>query len=95
MVFEVLLGGLGSLVMFLLVSIVPIAIAGYLSWGCNKNTVGWYGFKKWIFIIFAALTWPYYIPYYVTFHYVFSDYAFCPPKNYGLSGGDNSVEISV
>lgn len=89
---EILVGGLGSFLMLLLVSIVPMVIAGCLSYSCNKNTVGL--LKKWVFIIFAAFTWPYYIPYYVTFHYIFSDYAFCPIKP-GLSGGKGHVEITT
>lgn len=83
---------LGSLLIFLVIGIVPIAIAGYLSYGCNKNTIG---IKKWIFIIVAALTWPYYLPYYVTFHWIFSDFAFCPIKKSGLNVGGNNIKITT
>ena len=69
-----------SIVIALTVYAVPAAIAGILSYRCNTYTTGWGGLKKWIFIIGAALMWPTYFPYYVTNHFVLTDFAFCGVK---------------
>ena len=74
------MASLVGIIMFLLVGVVPMALAGYLSYRCNKYTTGWGGLKEWIFIIGAAIMWPTYFPYYVTNHFILTDFAFCGAK---------------